>query len=236
VEIGRRPGTRQGESNGVTSLCQSIGSVARATLRRVTPCPNRIRFFRRTAPVPAPDDVLERLVREGARKMLQDALEAEVDEFLGRRRYQRTDENRGYRNGHLPERTIGVGMGAVEVSLPRVSDVPPAVSAAVPSGEHDSPNQSPTLSAERSARACGSTRRARPAGSRTPPVATPIWWRASKVPGRTWSGRSGAGLRLPVVLLLRGSAFVIQPCGPIVTGLRRSALLRIIRRRKPPAH
>jgi hypothetical protein len=38
------------------------------------------------------------------------------------------------------------------------------------------------------------------------------------------------------VLLLRGSAFVIQPCERIVTGLRRSALLRIIRRRKPPAH
>lgn len=42
-----------------------------------------------TAPVAAPDDVLERLVREGARKMLQDALEAEVDGFLGRARYQR---------------------------------------------------------------------------------------------------------------------------------------------------
>jgi putative transposase len=52
---------------------------------------------------------LERLVREGARKLLQDALEAEVDEFLGRRRYQRTRENRGYRDGHLPERSIGVG-------------------------------------------------------------------------------------------------------------------------------
>jgi putative transposase len=86
-----------------------------------------------TAPVPAPDDVLERLVRAGARKMLQDALEAEVDDFLGRHRYQRTGEKRGYRNGHLPERTIGVGMGAVEVSLPRVSDVPPAVS---PDGFH----------------------------------------------------------------------------------------------------
>ena len=81
-----------------------------------------------TAPVPAPDDVLERVAREGARKMLQATLEAEVDEFLGRRRYQRTQEHRGYRNGYLPERTIGVGMGAVEVSLPRVSDVPPEVS------------------------------------------------------------------------------------------------------------
>ena len=86
-----------------------------------------------TAPVPAPDDVLEQLVRQGARKMLQDALEAEVDDFLGRRRYQRTDAKRGNRNGHLPERTIGVGMGAVEVRLPRVSDVPPEVS---PDGFH----------------------------------------------------------------------------------------------------
>jgi putative transposase len=84
-----------------------------------------------TAPVPAPNDVLEAVVREGARKMLQAVLEEEVDEFLGRRRYQRTDEHRGYRNGHLPKRTIGVGMGAVEVRLPRVSDVPQEVS---PSG------------------------------------------------------------------------------------------------------
>src|SRR5919199_5870928 len=86
-----------------------------------------------TAPVPAPDDVLERLVREGARMLLQAALEEEVDEFLGRRRYQRTDEHRGYRNGHLPKRTIGVGLGAVEIKLPRVSDVPPEVS---PDGFH----------------------------------------------------------------------------------------------------
>jgi putative transposase len=86
-----------------------------------------------TAPVPAPNDVLETVVREGARKMLQAVLEEEVDEFLGRRRYQRTDEQRGYRNGHLPKRTIGVGMGAVEVRLPRVSDVPQEVS---PEGYH----------------------------------------------------------------------------------------------------
>lgn len=86
-----------------------------------------------TAPVPAPDDLLEQLVRQGARKMLQDALEAEVDDFLGRRRYQRTEDKRGNRNGHLPERTIGVGMGAVEVRLPRVSDVPTDVS---PDGFH----------------------------------------------------------------------------------------------------
>jgi len=81
-----------------------------------------------TAPVPAPDDLLEQLVRRGARQMLQRALEAEVTEFLGRDRHERSEEFRGYRNGYLPERTIGVGVGAVEVRVPRVSEVPAEVS------------------------------------------------------------------------------------------------------------
>ncbi len=42
-----------------------------------------------TAPVPAPDDFLERVVKEGAQKMLQAVLEQEVDDFLGRVRYER---------------------------------------------------------------------------------------------------------------------------------------------------
>lgn len=81
-----------------------------------------------TAPVPAPDDYLETLVREGAQKALQAAVEREVDEFLGRLRYERTTEFRGHRNGHLPARQIGVGTSCVEVRVPRVSDVPPEVS------------------------------------------------------------------------------------------------------------
>jgi putative transposase len=80
-----------------------------------------------TAPVPAPGDRLEETVREGARRMLQAMLEAEVAEFLGRGRYERGGEFRGYRNGHQPRRQVGVGMGAVEVQLPRVSDVPEGV-------------------------------------------------------------------------------------------------------------
>jgi transposase-like protein len=77
-----------------------------------------------TAPVPAPNDVLEETAREGARRLLQAMLEAEVDEYLGRSRYQRSGDFRGYRNGRLPARTVGVGMGAVEIRSPRVSDVP----------------------------------------------------------------------------------------------------------------
>ena len=61
-----------------------------------------------TAPVPAPDDVLEMVVREGARKMLRDMLEAEVDDFLGRRRYQRTGEYRGIAMATCPSARSGL--------------------------------------------------------------------------------------------------------------------------------
>ncbi|MBM3190710.1 MAG: hypothetical protein FJZ90_18575, partial [Chloroflexi bacterium] len=69
-------------------------------------------------------DKLEELARQGGQAMLAAALEQEGDEFLQRARYARGRKFRGYRNGHAPERTVGVGVGAVRVRLPRVSDVP----------------------------------------------------------------------------------------------------------------
>ncbi len=47
---------------------------------------------------PEVEDALEHLVRDGARRMLAAALEAEVTAFLGRGRYERGGEFRGYRN------------------------------------------------------------------------------------------------------------------------------------------
>lgn len=67
---------------------------------------------------------LERLVREGARQMLEWALEAEVKEFLGRERYARSTEFRGYRNGYQRPREVVVGTWSLPVRAPRVSDVP----------------------------------------------------------------------------------------------------------------
>ncbi|MYC06446.1 MAG: IS256 family transposase, partial [Chloroflexi bacterium] len=75
------------------------------------------------------DGTLEEMVREGARRMLAAALEEEVNVFLGRDRYERSEEFRGYRNGHHPSRELTVGVSAVEVKVPRVSDVPAEVSA-----------------------------------------------------------------------------------------------------------
>ncbi len=40
------------------------------------------------------------MVREGARRLLAAALEEEVSAFLGRDRYERGKEFRGYRNGY----------------------------------------------------------------------------------------------------------------------------------------
>ena len=69
-------------------------------------------------------DTLEACVHEGARKMLVAALEEEVDGFLERLRYQRSKQFRGYRNGYHPPREITVGLGPVEVRVPRVAKVP----------------------------------------------------------------------------------------------------------------
>ncbi len=74
-------------------------------------------------------DTLEGMVREGARRMLAAALEEEVSAFLGRDRYERGKEFRGYRNGYHPSRELTVGVSAVEVKVPRVSDVPAEVCA-----------------------------------------------------------------------------------------------------------
>ena len=75
------------------------------------------------------EDMLEQIVSEGARRMLAAGLEEEVSRFLGRGRYERGEEFRGYRNGYHPSRELTVGLSAVEVKVPRVSDVPAEVSA-----------------------------------------------------------------------------------------------------------
>lgn len=65
---------------------------------------------------------LDAVVREGARRMLVAVLEAEVEEFLGRSRYERSDEFHGYRNGYGKTRRVAVGAGTIEVRAPRVRD------------------------------------------------------------------------------------------------------------------
>lgn len=66
---------------------------------------------------------LDVLAREGAQRMLVGALEQEVEEFLGRARYEHSPgHHRGYRNGKGKPRKIAVGCGTLEVLAPRVRD------------------------------------------------------------------------------------------------------------------
>jgi transposase-like protein len=68
------------------------------------------------------DDLLAELLQLGARKVLQEGLEAEVDEFLGRGWYERSEgdkESNGYRNGYLPKK-FKTPSGAINVQKPWV--------------------------------------------------------------------------------------------------------------------
>ena len=52
--------------------------------------------------------------------MLIDALEYEVEEFLGRKRYERSGELIGYRNWYGKQRKVAMGSGTVGIRAPRV--------------------------------------------------------------------------------------------------------------------
>ena len=67
---------------------------------------------------------LDQLVREGARKMLQEAIKAEVDAFVDDHRDRRDQDGRRLvvKNGSLPAREIITGAGPIEVSQGRVRD------------------------------------------------------------------------------------------------------------------
>lgn len=70
---------------------------------------------------------LDELVREGARRMLQAAMDAEVEAFLDRYRDRRDDQGRRLvvKNGMLPSREILTGAGPIEVHQRRVRDNSP---------------------------------------------------------------------------------------------------------------
>ena len=70
---------------------------------------------------------LDELVREGARKMLQEAINAEVDGFIEEHQHRRDGHGRRLvvKNGSLPVREILTGAGPIEVSQGRVRDNSP---------------------------------------------------------------------------------------------------------------
>ncbi|MGQ4406708.1 IS256 family transposase [Streptomyces hayashii] len=68
--------------------------------------------------------LLDEIVREGARRMLATALEAEVNAYIAEFAHERDEAGRRLvvRNGHHRPRTVTTAAGAVEVKAPRVND------------------------------------------------------------------------------------------------------------------
>ena len=69
-------------------------------------------------------DPLTEILRNGARTLLAQAVEAEVAEFIAKHADRKTEDGhqRVVRHGHLPEREVMTGIGPVAVRQPRVRD------------------------------------------------------------------------------------------------------------------
>jgi transposase-like protein len=72
----------------------------------------------------AGSSLIDEIVREGARRMLAEALQAEVDAYIAQFAEERDERGRRVvvRNGHHAPREVLTSAGAVEVTVPRVND------------------------------------------------------------------------------------------------------------------
>ena len=70
------------------------------------------------------EDVLTGVLRNGARRLLKEALEIEIEAFLGE--YQNLRLSNGYqrivRNGYHKERKVQTGIGDISAKVPRAAD------------------------------------------------------------------------------------------------------------------
>jgi transposase-like protein len=81
---------------------------------------------KRTAAATAPgtSSLIDEIIREGARRMLAEALQAEVDAYIAQFTGERDERGRRLvvRNGSHQAREVMTSAGAVEVVAPRVND------------------------------------------------------------------------------------------------------------------
>ena len=70
------------------------------------------------------EDVLGELLKNGAKQLLAQAVQAELNELLDRHKDLSIDDGRQavVKNGFLPERTIQTGLGDIPVKVPKVRD------------------------------------------------------------------------------------------------------------------
>lgn len=75
-------------------------------------------------PEASANDVLAGILRDGARQMLGEAIEAEVADYIAAHADQRDAAGHRLvvRNGHAPQRDVQTGLGAITVKQPRIND------------------------------------------------------------------------------------------------------------------
>lgn len=68
------------------------------------------------------NDPLTELLRDGARKLINQAVELELEGFLRNYEDRKTDDGRAavVRNGYLPERDLQTGIGPVPIKVPKI--------------------------------------------------------------------------------------------------------------------
>lgn len=85
---------------------------------------NNIKILELKKPAEISADPLTELLRNGARKLISEAVEAELQELLAQ--YSEFRNEQGHhlvvRNGYLPEREIQTGIGLVKVNIPKIRD------------------------------------------------------------------------------------------------------------------
>jgi len=85
---------------------------------------NNSKILELKKPAEISSDPLTELLRNGARKLITEAVEAELQELLAQYSEFRNEEGHHFvvRNGYLPEREIQTGIGLVKVKVPKIRD------------------------------------------------------------------------------------------------------------------
>ncbi len=112
------------KGGGVSWVMQPLRARQMAHEAEEYPAMNESTTDLRIVPLPKGQDVLTDLLRDGARRLLAEAIEAEVATWIDAHAHLKDASGRRevVRNGHLPERTIQTGLGAIPVKQPRVQD------------------------------------------------------------------------------------------------------------------
>jgi len=80
-------------------------------------------IFQLKQPEESSSDALTELLRNGAKELISQAINVELEELLGKYSDHKIDGKQAVvRNGYLPKRTVQTGLGDVEVQLPKVRD------------------------------------------------------------------------------------------------------------------